>query len=79
MHNVNDNASEYKRPNTGDHPDHPPVPGGYRGGETPVIDLFEALKQSLLQAERERRQQVINPGLATEAVIDVPTELEGGE
>lgn len=21
----------YARPNTGNHPDHPPVPGGYRG------------------------------------------------
>jgi ketosteroid isomerase-like protein len=64
----------YEHPNTGNHPDHPPVPGGYRGGATQVIDLFEALKQSLLQAERERGQQVINPGLATEAVIDVPAE-----
>jgi hypothetical protein len=52
----------YTRPNTGNHPDHPPVPGGYRGVH-----------------HAPPGQQVINPGLATEAVIDVPAELEGRE
>jgi hypothetical protein len=50
----------YERPNTGNHPDHTPVPGGYRG-----VDGSEL-----------NRTQVINPGLATEAVIDVPAGLE---
>ena len=57
----------YSRPDTGNHPDHPPVPGGYRGA---TVD------GQLVVLGEGRALQVINPGLATEAVIDVPAELD---
>lgn len=63
-------AVPYTRPNTGNHTDHPPVPGGYRGA---TVD------GQLVVLGEGRALQVINPGLATEAVIDVPAGLEGRE